>query len=95
MCRVTLAGGTRLRVSVIRHSSAVLLRLADNGSGIPEELRRDLFTPFTVGDQSRSKGGSGLGLAISRKIIEAHGWTLRLSPDTGPNGTVFEIIIPQ
>lgn len=87
--------GTRLRVSVIRHSSAVLLRLADNGSGIPEELRRDLFTPFTVGDQSRSKGGSGLGLAISRKIIEAHGWTLRLSPDTGPNGTVFEIIIPQ
>ena len=87
--------GTRLRVSVTRHGSAVLLRLADNGTGIPEELRRDLFTPFTVGDQSRSKGGSGLGLAISWKIIEAHGWTLRLAPDTGPNGTVFEIIIPR
>lgn len=55
----------------------------------------DLFTPFTVGDQSRSKGGSGLGLAISRKIIEAHGWTLRLSPETGAGGTAFEILIPR
>lgn len=87
--------GTRIRVSLIQTGSAVLLRLADNGNGIPEALRKDLFTPFTVGDQSRSKGGSGLGLAISRKIIEAHGWTLRLSPETGAGGTVFEILIPR
>ena len=87
--------GTRIRVSLIQTGSAVLLRLADNGNGIPEALRKDLFTPFTVGDQSRSKGGSGLGLAISLKIIEAHGWTLRLSPETGAGGTVFEILIPR
>ncbi len=46
--------GTRIRVSLIQTGSAVLLRLADNGNGIPEALRKDLFTPFTVGDQSRS-----------------------------------------
>ena len=87
--------GTRIRVSLTQTGLAVLLRLADNGNGIPEALRKDLFTPFTVGDQSRSKGGSGLGLSISRKIIEAHGWTLRLSPENGINGTIFEIRIPR
>ena len=72
----------------------LLLTIADNGSGIPSNLRADLFTPFAVGDSSRSKGGSGLGLAISARIIRGHGWSIRLLEDTVP-GTAFEISIPK
>ena len=85
--------GTRIRVSLEEQAGRVILRIADNGAGIPEELRQDLFTPFAVGDRSRSKGGSGLGLAISRKILVAHGWSIRLAEVE--RGTAFEISIPQ
>ena len=75
---------------------AVLLEIADNGEGIPGHLRKDLFSPFVVGDRSRSRGGSGLGLAISQKIIQAHGWTIRLAEEKMEDGgTVFEIRMPQ
>ena len=60
-----------------------------------EHLRKDVFTPFAVGDVSRSKGGSGLGLSISQKIIQAHGWSIRLAEERmHSGGTVFEILLP-
>ena len=85
--------GTRIRVSLRREGELALLCLADNGNGIPPELRGELFSPFAVGDKSRSKGGSGLGLAISAKIIQGHGWSIALPDNSGP-GTAFEIRIP-
>lgn len=85
--------GTLIRVSLRREGSRALLTLADNGKGIPEALRGELFTPFAVGDKSRSKGGSGLGLAISAKIIRAHGWSIGLLDGDG-GGAAFEIGIP-
>lgn len=86
--------GTLIRVSLRQDRNMLLLTIADNGSGIPSNLRADLFTPFAVGDSSRSKGGSGLGLAISARIIRGHGWSIRLLEDTVP-GTAFEISIPK
>lgn len=88
--------GTLIRVSLRECGGFTLLRIADNGRGIPEALRKDLFSPFTVGDRSRSKGGSGLGLAITKKIVEAHSWSIRLASDqSGARGTAFEIVIPK
>jgi two-component system nitrogen regulation sensor histidine kinase GlnL len=46
----------------------------DNGAGIPEEIAKNLFTPFNTG----KKGGIGLGLIISLKIVMNHGGTLLL-----------------
>lgn len=87
--------GTQIWVKLERTPKAVLLEIADNGEGIPQRLRKDLFTPFAVGDQSRSRGGSGLGLAISEKILQAHGWTIRLAEEKMEDGgTVFEIRMP-
>jgi signal transduction histidine kinase len=69
--------------------------VSDDGEAIPEELAIRLFTPFVVGDESRSsRGGSGLGLAITRKIVERHGG--RATMLQGPDGFTksFAIILP-
>jgi len=69
---------------------AVLLRVADDGPGIPPELAPRLFEPFVTG----RPGGSGLGLAIVQRAVLAHrGVVLVESPPTG--GTVFNVVIPS
>lgn len=68
--------------------------LADNGMGIPPSMREKLFEPFVKGDESRGSAGSGLGLAITRRIIQAHGGTVRLlEPSVGGYSTEFEILL--
>jgi signal transduction histidine kinase len=53
--------------------------VADTGRRIPDEKAEHLFEPFMMGDESRnSKGGTGLGLSIAKKIVEMHGYTIRL-----------------
>lgn len=70
--------------------------MADDGLGIPQELVKDIFDPFVVGDDSRnSKQGSGLGLSISKKIIEGHGGVIELIPsEKSEYSTEFVIYIP-
>ena len=65
--------------------------LADNGPGIPREIRKRLFEPFvTHGKQY----GTGLGLAISRKIVEDHGGTIKVETRPG-QGACFILRIPR
>ena len=53
--------------------------VADSGTIIPQELEEHLFEPFARGDASRrSNGGSGLGLSIAQKVVQMHGWEMRL-----------------
>jgi signal transduction histidine kinase len=58
----------------------VVIRVSDDGSGIPPADRERVFEPFTRLDASRSResGGTGLGLAIVKRIVEAHGGTVRV-----------------
>lgn len=72
----------------------VRISIADNGSGIPAELRSKIFDPFVRGDESRSGKGSGLGLSISKNIIQTHGGQIRLcDPSDGLMTTEFEILL--
>jgi signal transduction histidine kinase len=67
----------------------LVLTMADEGPGVPPEIRDRLFEPFvTVG----KKGGTGLGLAVARRFVEDHGGTLELLPE-GP-GARFRIAMP-
>ena len=86
--------GTTLSVSLMLDSGKVRIVISDNGSGIPAELRKSIFTPFVVGDASRSNHGSGLGLSITKKIIEAHGGSITLLNSETSGGTAFEILLP-
>jgi len=63
----------------------VLIRISDNGPGIPEELREKLFVPnFTT-----KTSGMGLGLAISKKIIENAGGRIWFKTEIGKGSTFF------
>jgi two-component system OmpR family sensor kinase len=73
----------------------VVLRVLDNGPGIPLELQPEVFERFTRGDTSRSRanGSTGLGLAIVAAVVEAHHGTVTV--DSTPGHTAFTIRLPR
>ncbi len=66
------------------------LEFTDNGPGIPESARENLFRPFAG---SARRGGTGLGLVIARELAQGMGGSLVLA-DTGPGGTIFRLRLP-
>ncbi len=74
---------------------AVLVEVADTGSGIPSEDLPHVFDRFWRAEKSRSRrtGGSGLGLAIVRKLVEAHGGTVDATSVEG-KGSTFVLRLP-
>jgi signal transduction histidine kinase len=81
----------RIEVSVEVLGGASLIRIADNGPGVPERIRERLFQPFAGSGRPDS---TGLGLAIARELAQGHGGDLTLSV-TGEQGTVFELRLPN
>lgn len=79
-----------IRASFVQEPMSGLIRLSDNGPGVPERARERLFQPFAG---SSRPGGAGLGLAIARELAQGHGGDLSLA-DTGPEGAVFELRLP-
>jgi signal transduction histidine kinase len=73
----------------------VLIEVADSGEGISEEALPLVFERFYRSDRSRSRaeGGIGLGLAITRKLVEAHGGTIRAA-NRPEGGAVFTVELP-
>jgi signal transduction histidine kinase len=80
----------RIAASLGREDDVSLIRLADDGPGVPERAQLRLFQPFAG---SSRPGGAGLGLAIARELAQAHGGDLVLA-ETGPGGAVFEVRLP-
>lgn len=78
--------GKRARISMKADPHTVTVLIDDDGPGIPEEKRDQVFMPFVRLEESRSKetGGVGLGLAICRSIVHSHGGDLKM--DNRPEG---------
>ena len=53
----------------------VILKVIDNGPGIPEEIQEKIFIPFF----STKKDGSGIGLSLARQIMRVHGGNIRVT----------------
>ena len=72
----------RVCLSAAADGDAIVIEVADNGPGIPTQLRSRVFDPFFT---TKPVGaGTGIGLAVSRGIVEAHGGSLTLAaPDRG------------
>lgn len=73
-----------------------VLRVTDDGAGVPVEDRERVFERFVRLDEARSRdaGGSGLGLAIVQEIVRAHGGTVRVLEATG-GGAALEVRLPR
>lgn len=89
--------GTTISVILKDTESYYIIIIADNGVGIPEDVRKELFVPFVTGDKSRNiNGGTGLGLSITKQIIEKHGGDINLiSSKQSSFSTEFEIKFPK
>jgi signal transduction histidine kinase len=72
--------GKRARVGLVREGEEAVVRVDDDGPGIPVDKLEEVFEPFVRLDPSRSSetGGVGLGLAIARGIARAHGGEVSL-----------------
>ena len=81
--------GARVVVSVRREGRHCVVTVADNGPGIPREIREAVYEPFV----SRGKpNGTGLGLAIAKSVVDAHRGAISFK--TGRTGTTFTITLP-
>ncbi|MBL1230937.1 HAMP domain-containing histidine kinase [Enterococcus sp. BWB1-3] len=72
-----------------------IINVVDQGIGIEDEQKKEIFDRFYRGDQSRNRktGGYGIGLAIAKWIAESHHGKISVS-DTTPKGTTFTVILP-
>lgn len=86
----------KITVSWVREGGSVLLKVADNGPGIPPEHHSRLFERFYRVDQARSRdlGGTGLGLAIVKHIMQRHGGSVWVKSAIG-KGTEFICQFPS
>ena len=82
-------------LSVSEIQDWVVIRVQDDGQGIPDGERASIFEPFFRIDPSRSKktGGYGLGLSMCKRIVEAHGGTIQLE-NNPVRGSSFILKIP-
>jgi signal transduction histidine kinase len=82
--------GGAVRLQVSQGEAGVEFEVVDDGSGVPEAVRRDVFAPR----RSTREGGSGLGLAISKQLANYLEATLELRRSS-TDGSVFALVLPS
>ncbi len=87
--------GDLVEITVRKEHKRAIIRVSDNGPGIPAHALPHVFDRFYRVDKARSResGGTGLGLAIARHIVDAHGGTISVESTLG-EGTVVTVELP-
>ena len=85
----------RITVSLTRSGGSVRLQIADDGPGVPAELRSIVFERFVRVDTARTRdtGGTGLGLAIVADVVVGHHGSIAVT-DSEPHGATFTVELP-
>ena len=88
--------GQQVRCSLAQVANEFMLTVEDDGKGIPEDLRGQVFKAFTRIDDSRNRetGGYGLGLAVVARVAELHGGTATVNSSPSLGGARFSIRWP-
>ena len=89
-------GNGLVRVTVNSRNNQWQVDVEDNGQGIPEEKRDEIFLAFSRLDKSRNanKGGFGLGLAIADNAARLLNWTISVNA-SALGGAKFTVVIPD
>lgn len=86
-------GGGAVAIDVASENGEVVVRVSDQGPGVPPAELERIFNRFYRVDRSRSQPGTGLGLAIAKHLAAAHGGTIRACNRAG-GGATFEVRLP-
>ena len=85
---------SRVEIETRFDETHILIRVLDEGPGVPEEECDSIFNKFTQASSTKSNaGGTGLGLSISREMVTQHGGSIRMENRPG-GGAAFEICLP-
>ena len=87
--------GSEITIEAMRAGGPVLLRILDEGEGLPEEDLERIFDKFyRVRASDKKLAGTGLGLAIARGFLEAMGGSIVAANRSGHSGAVFSLTLP-
>jgi PAS domain S-box-containing protein len=88
--------GKTVWLTARRQADQILFQVKDQGRGIPQEKRENIFERFQQVDASdrREKGGTGLGLPITRSIVQQHGGRIWVESTLG-QGSTFTFALPS
>jgi signal transduction histidine kinase len=89
-CEAVVPESGRIHVGLNEVRGGVEIRVSDNGRGIPESIRGQLFEPFI---SHGKENGTGLGLTVVQKIVQDHGGDVTVEK-TSAEGTVFRLLLP-
>ena len=88
-------GEDEISISFLEHKESLLIRVEDNGEGVPDDELESIFRPFYRVSTARDRhsGGTGLGLAITENAIRQHNGTIQASR-SALGGLLIEISLP-
>ena len=86
--------GTHIRLSLARDQTRAVVRVSDDGPGVPKDEHERLFRRLYRREASRSQPGYGLGLALAAAVAELHGADISIVGDAKP-GLVVQISFPR
>ena len=90
MRSLAVADAGRVDVSATCERQTVVVRVVDNGPGIPEQIRQQIFDPFFT---TKAVGkGTGLGLDIVRRLLDRNDGLIEI--DSEPGRTEFRVVLP-
>ena len=86
----------KIRIALAAGKKSLTISVADEGKGIPADIRSEIFEPFftTKPVSGKAKSGAGLGLSICRSLVESMGGSMDFESEVG-RGTVFRIRLPR
>lgn len=85
--------GGVIQVSLWENESGVIVRIADHGDGMSEEVQKHIFEKFYQGDSSRKEEGNGLGLALVKRILDLCGGKVEVK-SAPEKGAAFFVTLP-
>jgi len=91
------APGGRISLEVTTEGDRCVVRVRDNGGGIPPDLLGRVFDLFVQGERSldRTEGGLGIGLTLARRIVDMHGGRLTAASAGAGQGSEFVVSLPR